>query len=215
MTGDIAGRLAHAMGRRDEEPNIALAHELAEAKDREGISRLAEIAAIGSTAAQNDAIRILYENGACDPFLLQPHVGPFLEKIHRRNNRMVWGSLTALSEIAKIDAGTIFEAPGSIIAVADKGSVISRDQAIRILIALPAKPEFAGSAASHLFARLESAAVNQLPMYAERVHDAMNEAFHPRLHSVLSRRLMEGMAQSKRRRLERVIRRLAPPRTAP
>lgn len=208
MSKDIASRLANAMDRQDEEPNVLLADELAQTKDGRGIAQIAEIAAAGRKPAQNDAIKVLYEVGARDAVLLRPHVQLFLKQIHSRNNRMVWGSLTALAQIARIDADPIAENLDSILSAADGGSVIAKDQAVQILIALLRRPDLAAVATAHLFARLQAAAVNQLPMYAERIHAALDRPDQPQFRRILLQRLADDMPPSKRRRIEAVIKKL-------
>lgn len=208
MSKDIASRLANAMDRQDEEPNVLLADELAQTKDGRGIAQIAEIAAAGRKPAQNDAIKVLYEVGVRDAVLLRPHVQLFLKQIHSRNNRMVWGSLTALAQIARIDADPIAENLDSILSAADGGSVIAKDQAVQILIALLRRSDLAAVATAHLFARLQAAAVNQLPMYAERIHAALDRPSQPQFRRILLQRLADDMPPSKRRRIEAVIRKL-------
>lgn len=208
MTGDIASRLAHARGRRDEEPNVQLAEELAASGDVEGIARIAEIAITGSRPAQNDAIKVLYEVGARNADLLRPHLRGFLQLMQSRNNRMVWGALTALAHLARVDADPIADNLDAILEAADAGSVIARDQAVQILIALKAKPSLASGATAHMLARLRSAAVNQLPMHAEQIHAVLEAQDYPKFREVLTMRLADAMPQSKRRRIETIIRKL-------
>lgn len=208
VTGDIASRLSHASGRRDEGPNVQLAEALAGSKDVDGIARVADIAITGSRQAQQDAIKVLCEVGVRDADLLRPHLQCFLQLIESRNNRMVWGALTALAQLARVDAIPIAANLDAILAAADAGSVIARDQAGQILIALKARPDLAGTATAHLLARLKSAAVNQLPMYAERIHAVLEAQDYPDFRAVLMIRHADHMPESKRRRLETIIRKL-------
>lgn len=208
VTGDIASRLSHARGRRDEEPNVQLAVELAGSKDVDGIARVADIAITGSRQAQQDAIKVLYEIGARDAELLRPHAQCILQLIDSRNNRMVWGALTAFAQLARVDATAIANNLDAILAAADAGSVIARDQAVQILIELKARPDLAGTATAHLLARLKSAAVNQLPMYAERIHAALEAQDYPDFREVLTIRLADDMPMSKRRRIEKIVKKM-------
>lgn len=208
MKGSLAERLAHAVGRRDEEPNTQLAAELAESKDANDIAQVADLARAGSTAEQNDAIKVLYEIGARDASLLRSHTQLFLDEMHSANNRMAWGALTALAEICRIDPHAIAANLDSILAAADAGSVIAKDQAIQILLGLLVRPQFAEIARAQLLKRLETAAVNQLPMYAERMASIWHPDDYPGLAEALSRRLTDDMSPSKRRRIEKVIKKL-------
>jgi hypothetical protein len=62
-----------------------------------------------------------------------------------------------------------------IVAVADKGSVITNDHYVNILIKLFAVKEFTDAAFSLLIERLKSCATNQLPMYAENAVPVINK----------------------------------------
>ncbi|MCR9137962.1 MAG: hypothetical protein NXI27_18330 [Alphaproteobacteria bacterium] len=209
MSDGIASRLAHAMERRDEEPNVGLAEELVREKNRDGIAQLINLAVSGRRPAQNDAIKVLYEVGARNADLLRPHTQSLLQLIHSRNNRMVWGALTALAQIARVDADPIAARLDEITAAADANSVIARDQLVQILIALAARPDMANDAKRRLFARLHTAAINQLPMYAEQTYAVLNPAEYAEFRAILSHRLAGDLPASKRRRIEKVARKLA------
>jgi len=55
----ILPRLAHSQNRRDEEPNVALAKELAAARDTAGIREVAEELWDDEAEIQNDCIKVL------------------------------------------------------------------------------------------------------------------------------------------------------------
>ena len=55
----IAGRLASALKRKDEGPNIVLAEEIVETKDAGAVDALVHILQRGATAARHDAIKVL------------------------------------------------------------------------------------------------------------------------------------------------------------
>ena len=52
MTKNVISRMSHSLGRRDEEPNILLAHELARTEDIDRIQLVAETLKNGSSPAQ-------------------------------------------------------------------------------------------------------------------------------------------------------------------
>jgi len=47
------------MGRRDEQPNLALAEEIAAAGDRRAVAQLADIVRCGAARQRNDAMKVL------------------------------------------------------------------------------------------------------------------------------------------------------------
>jgi len=125
------------------------------------------------------------------------------------NNRMVWGALTALAEISKIEGKVIASNIDNVLSAADAGSVIAKDKVVEILIQLSSNPEFTKIATDHLMSRLKTAATNQLPMYAERIYSSLGEKFYSTFKTVLSSRLSDTMPDSKRRRIKKVLERLS------
>ena len=208
MTAGVAARLAHALGRKDEEPNLALADALVREADTHGIAALADIVRGGSRAARHDAIKVLYEIGARQPGLLRPHAPLFLAQMSSADNRMIWGALTALAALSQSNPELVAPHLDAILSAADAGSVIARDQAVLILIALARRPGLRQAAIGHLFNRLRSVAVNQLPMAAERIAAALDCTEHAEFRQILTRRLSEDLPASKRRRLEKVMAKL-------
>jgi len=49
MTKNVISRMSHSLGRRDEEPNILLAHELARTEDIDRIQLVAETLKMAAT----------------------------------------------------------------------------------------------------------------------------------------------------------------------
>src|SRR6185436_3654934 len=92
--------------------------------------------AAGPQAVANDAIKVLYEIGERRPELLKGRAPAVLAALESRNNRMVWGALSALAAIAKTESKAVAAGLDDILAAADKGSVIAKDMAIKILVGL-------------------------------------------------------------------------------
>lgn len=201
----ILNRLASALGRNDERPNVELAEALAAKPDAVAIREL--VAALsGPAAISNDAIKVLYELGARRPDLVAPHVDAFLALLGSKNNRNVWGALQAIEAVTQVVPNAVAAALPAIIAAADTGSVIAKDKAVQILAKLVAAghPE----AQPVLLDRVDAAAPNQFPMYAEAASLAVDAAHRERLAQILEARLMRMQASAKRVRVERSLRRV-------
>jgi len=200
----VLDRLASALERNDERPNVELAEALVAKPDKRAIAELTEALSSGTTAQQNDAIKVLYEIGERAPELVAPHVEAFLALLKSRNNRNVWGAMSAIDTIAAVRAQEVAAHLKDILAAADKGSVIAKDKAMSIL----AKLALAGNtkAMPALLERLDTSAVNQFPMYAELALPAVGE-HKAKFQSILERRLGE-LPPAKRTRVEKVLRKL-------
>ncbi|WP_254527417.1 MULTISPECIES: hypothetical protein [unclassified Sphingobacterium] len=66
----IKDRLASVLGRRDEEPNILLAQEIAQNNDKNAIEELFQLIQGKQKDLQNDSIKVLYEIGEISPQIL-------------------------------------------------------------------------------------------------------------------------------------------------
>jgi hypothetical protein len=203
----VLDKLASALGRNDEQPNVELAEALAAKPDSAAVAELAGALLTGSTAVSNDAIKVLYELGERRPELVAPYAGSFLTLLGGKNNRNVWGALQAIETITALQPDAVLTQLPAILAAADKGSVIAKDKAMAILVKL--------SAAGHglkalplLLDRLEGAAPNQFPMYAEETLPVIDAAHRKRFITILETRLSGIEAPAKRERVEKVLRRL-------
>lgn len=203
---DVLSRLASALDRNDERPNVELAEELAKSGDAAAIAKLAGALTAGSVAQQNDAIKVLYEIGALRPALVAPHTGAFLALLKSKNNRNVWGALQAVESITIEAPVEVAKHIPTILAAADKGSVIAKDKAIGILARLAAKGH---DTQDLLLDRVADAAPNQFPMYAEIAAPVIDAAYKGRFRTVLETRLEKIDAPAKRKRVEKVLKALS------
>jgi hypothetical protein len=204
----VLDRLANALGRNDERPNVALAEQLAATGDTAAIAELADALATGTVAVQNDAIKVLYEIGYRRPELLAPHLGALTELLGSRNNRNVWGALKAIETVAALRPGEALSNLATILAAADHGSVIARDAANGILVTI-AGAGHAVAALPILLRRLEAAAPNQFPTYAEQIGTVIDPPHAQQLIDIIDRRLPKVTGGAKQARLERLRRKLA------
>ena len=202
----VLGRLASALERNDERPNVELAEALVAKPDRAAIAELAQALSTGSVAIQNDAVKVLYEIGERNAALVAPHADAFLALLESRNNRNVWGAMAAIDTIAAARPRDVAAHLGDILSAADKGSVIAKDKAMSILAKLALAGETKAMPA--LLERLASAAVNQFPMYAELALPAVG-GHTARFEAILTGRLKTIKQPAKRARVEKVLRKLA------
>ena len=203
----LVARLASSLGRRDEVPNQELAAEIAAANDASAVKTLVALLADGTKAVRSDCIKVLYEVGERRPRLVAPHVQAFLSALGSHDNRIQWGAMTALSAVTREVPREVYDALPRVIKAARKGSVITRDHAVRILVALCERPRYVATCYRFLLEELQSAPVNQLPMYAELARPVVPPG-DDRFIEVLQRRLKGVPQPAKRRRLEKVLKSL-------
>jgi hypothetical protein len=204
---DVLSKLASALERNDERPNVELAEALVAKPDKKAIAVLADTLSTGTVAVQNDAIKVLYEIGERAPELVAPHAEAFFALLKSKNNRNVWGAMSAIDTIAGVKAKDVAARLKDILAAADKGSVIAKDKAMSTLAKLAQAGE--AKAMPALLERLVDAAPNQFPMYAELAATAVTPAHKGKLVSILEARLKTIDAAAKKARVEKVLRKLA------
>jgi hypothetical protein len=203
---NVLEKLASALGRREEEPNIALAEELTHQRDVNAIQLLVDNLTNNNKKIQNDCIKVLYEIGASKPDLIAGHLPKFIEYLNSKNNRLQWGAMTAIATIADYTPGDVYGFLPQIIIAANQGSVITRDQAVEILIKLCQTPTKKVNTFDLLMQLLAKSALNQLPMYAEKVVAIVNPENKNIFLDVLKNRIDSIEKESKRKRIEKVLR---------
>lgn len=204
----VINKLASSLDRRDETPNQELAAEIAANNDKRSVQELVNNLNNKSKDIQSDCIKVLYEIGTLKPALIAGHVNSFIELLGNKNNRLQWGAMTALNTITNEKPDVVYKALPTIIAVADKGSVITNDHCVGILIKLAAVKKYAEDAFQLLLERLKICPTNQLPMYAENALPVINEKNNAVFIDTLTARLSEIEKETKRARVEKVIKKL-------
>jgi hypothetical protein len=113
------------VNRRDEVPNKELARALAATQDLAGIAEIAGHLRDKHKSVASDCIGVLYHIGYSKPELIQGYTADFLDLLHSRENRMVWGGMIALATIAGIQAPAIWSRLDEVIAAVDHGTLIT------------------------------------------------------------------------------------------
>ena len=200
----VIDKLASSLDRRDEAPNQKLAKEIVLSQDQEAINVLIENLS-SKKAIQNDCIKVLYEIGEQAPSLISNYINEFIALLSSKNNRLQWGAMAALGTIARERPKEIYTSLPTILSAADKGSVITKDHAVNILITLCSIKDYAENTFPLLIEQLLKSPTNQLPMYAERAIPIINDQNKTRFVKSLTSRLGDFEKETKRKRVEKII----------
>lgn len=204
----ILDKLASASGRKDERLNVELAHQIVTKSDKAAIEELISHLANKNAAIQNDCIKTLYEIASQKPSLVVDFIDQFIQLLESKNNRMQWGAMTALNHLTNEKPKRVYSVLGKLAHIADKGSVITRDNYVAILTKLCAIREFSTDAFHLLNEQLLSCPANQLPMYAENAWPAITQKNKGTFVRTLYSRLDDFDKESKRKRVEKVLKKL-------
>jgi len=204
----ILDKLASSLNRRDEVPNQQLAMQIVDGNDEKAVKELVRNLRNRDREIQSDCIKVLYEVGERKPDLIAEYAGEFSSLLDSDNNRLVWGGMAALDQIALANPKTIYGMLPKIVGSAETGSVITRDHAVGILIKLASLAQYRETVTPLLIEQLKRSPTNQLPMYSENLVPIVTEKNRAAFVRTLTSRLDDIEKAAKRKRVERVIARL-------
>jgi len=201
----VIDKLAHSLGRRDEVPNQELARELAEKMDKKGIREIAENLWNKDRNIQADCIKVLYEVGCIEPRLITDYTDDFVKCLRSRNNRLVWGGMTALAEVAKANPDAVFRNLDAIKKAKESGSVITIDNAISTLAYTAAgNRKYNEAIFPYLLMHLSDCRPKEVPQHSEKTLPAVNGSNKTDFIKVLEKR-MEDLSSGGLARVKKVI----------
>ena len=202
----VLDRLASSLGQRSDIPNQELARDLVQKKDKDGIRELAENLWNRNSNIASDCIKTLYEIGYLQPELIAPYVNDFLRLVRSRENRLVWGGMLALANIAALKPAEIFAQVEWVMKATREGSVITADNGIKTLAGVAGcKEEYNRVIFPFLREHLETCRSKEVPQHAESTLAAVNRANQKKFIEVLNQR-MDGLSATQAARVKKVIR---------
>jgi len=198
--------LSSSLGVNNDIPNQKLAEEIAATSNSEAIKELVEtLQSSKDKKQQSDCIKVLYETSYKKPELIAHHLPVFVQFIKSKNNRLVWGSMIAISSIAEINPKEIHASLADIMQAVDKGSVITKDCGVEILAKLATHTDFEGECFPLLLEQLKFCPPKQLPQYAEKSLIAINKNNKEDFIEPLESRMKDLEKDSQKRRIEKVL----------
>jgi len=201
----VLNRIASFSNRRDEILNQELAQELARSRNAADISEIAENLWNKDVNIQSDCLKVLYELGYLAPELIAEYAGFFIKLLKHPNNRMAWGGMIALSTIAGIKADELFSHSEEIIAVMEKGSVITKDNGIKTLALIASsKAEYNQALFPFLLQHLATCRPKDVTQHAEKTLPAINRDNKAGFIDILEKR-MEDLSATEKKRVSKVV----------
>jgi hypothetical protein len=202
----VLEKIAYFQNRRDEVPNQELARQLQAAQDQAGIEEIAQNLWNQNSAIQSDCLKVLYEIGALEPALVAEYAPDFLRLLGSKNNRLVWGAMIALGNVAALKAGEVFAEREVVFKAMGKGSVITVDNGVKALAQIAAqKDEYRAAILPYLIHHLQTCRPKDVPQHAEKAAVAVNAATRREFVDALEKRLGD-LSASQASRVKKVIR---------
>ena len=198
-------KLAYSLGRNDEEPNIELAEELAKTKNKKGIKEIVDGLHNPKEQIANDCIKVLYEIAEIRPELISEYVGNLIQLLRSRNNRLVWGSMTALSKIVSLNAEEAYQNLNTILKAYEKGSQITIDNSISVFAELVrADKKYEKKVFPIIIEHLEKCRPKDVGQHAERAFVCINKNnFQKYKETLLKRR--ESLTDAQKKRVDKLL----------
>jgi len=182
-------KLACRLGRNDEIPNIELAELLCHNEDVMGINEIVRGLESKDKAIANDCIKVLYEIGKKKPHLISEYANVFLTLLFSRNNRLVWGSMTALAAITESVPDIIYGEIDRVLSVFHGGGVITVDNSITVLSKLcRANKVYENHIFPLLLEHLQNCRPKEVAQHAERISVCVNKDNAKEFFDVLNTR---------------------------
>jgi len=198
-------KLAFSLGRNDEEPNIELAKELVKTKDKNGIKTIVDGLNNSKEQIANDCIKVLYEIAAISPELISEYAENFVQLLKSRNNRLVWGSMTALVKIVSLNPDEIFKNLDIIVKAYEKGSVITVDNSISVFAELiKANKKYEKKVFPIIIEHLEKCRQKEVGQHAERAFVCINKNNSQKFKETLLKR-RESLTEAQKKRIDKLI----------
>jgi hypothetical protein len=201
----VINRIAFYQNRRDEVPNQELARDLAANRDQVGVNEIAHYLQDRNQGIQNDCLKVLYEVGYLEPALIMGFMDDFLALLMSKENRIVWGSMIALSTISVLQASAIYARREQIIQCMAKGSVITVDNGIKTLAQVASQSEeYRTTLFPYLIHHLQSCRAKEVPQHGEKILVAVSRDNKVSYIQTLESRL-DGLTTSQAARVKKLI----------
>lgn len=209
MPIDVEKLILQSIKRRDEKANIELAVLISDENDSDAVGKIFDLLKISKKEIQYDCIKSIYEIGIRKPELISPYLNNLLPFLKSKNNRLVWGSMTAISSVSASIPEKIYKVLPEIINGSESGSVIAKDHAMKILRILGGLKKYQKEIIPLMMEQLQLSPDNQFPTYALSISEVIDNDNAVHFTQIISDRLKTIEVESKIRTLKGILKNIA------
>lgn len=201
-------KLAYSLGRNDEEPNIEIAKKLAKTKNVNDIEEIVNGLNNKTEQIANDCIKVLYELGDIAPELIAGYADVFIKLLSSKNNRLVWGAMTALSKITAIKPELVYKNLEAVVKAYEHGSTITVDNSISVFAELAkAGKKYEKKVFPFIIKHLENCRPKEVGQHAERAFICVNKENSQEFRDILL--IRRGvLTDAQRKRVDKLLKQL-------
>jgi hypothetical protein len=201
----IIEKLSASLGQQSSDADIELALEISKTQNQDAVRELVSNLINKDKRIQSSCIKTLYETGYRSPGLISDYHQDFLGQLTSHNNRMVWGSMIALSTIADQRPAELFDSLQLILDTMKKGSVITVDAGVAILGSLNSFSKYSPEVEKHLTDILWKCEAKDLPGFMEKVLKSVSPANKEIYIRIINQRIIELEKESQKKRLMKIL----------
>ena len=201
----VIDQLAYSLNRRDEGPNIELAKNIIQKKDKAAIKELMLLLHHKNANILSDAIKVLYEIGEINPGFISDHLDDFVSLLHHKNNRLVWGAMAAINAVTSIRPDEVYRLLPHLADAANNGSVITRDRYVYLLAKLESGKKYKGKLFPLILEQIRTCPINQCGMYAECTLPLITKKNKGDFLEAVQSRLKDAEKETIKKRLMKIL----------
>lgn len=201
----VIDQLAYSLGRRDEETNIELARKISATQNKVQVKELMQLLHHKNANILSDAIKVLYEIGETDPALISEHLNEFVALLDHKNNRLVWGAMTAINAITSERPDDVYKLIPKLSAIAENASVITRDRYVYMLAKLASQKKYAVKVMPLILEQIRTCPINQCGMYAELVLPLVKGNAKTEFVGSVQLRMADAEKETTKKRLQKIL----------
>lgn len=203
----LAEKLSCKQGRKDQQPNIELGHNIARTEDQDSLKEIKQLLndQDTSSAIMADFLKVLEAIGETRPDLISDFYPELSKNLRHEKNFIVWRAMCVLSQIAALNKDHVYKDLGRMLQVMDKGSVITRDHGFDILVCLYHEEKFRRWVIPLMEEQLLKAPDNQFGQYAEKWLAVIATKDASRLLKLVQERFPELMKTAHQKRAAKII----------
>ncbi|MHC5217840.1 hypothetical protein ACYSNR_14355 [Enterococcus sp. LJL128] len=200
-------KLASNLNQQTETQNVEIAKLLVQNQDDKGIFEIVQ-GLKQKKAIANDCIKVLYEVGEQNPSLITAYVSELLDCLASKNNRLVWGAMTALATIAEEKAEAIHQQIDKVLYAYENGSVITVDNSISVFAKLcKVNKEYEKELFPLLLTHLSTCRPKEVAQHSERVALCISSHNKHLFIDVLEKRKPE-LTTAQKKRIEKLLKKI-------
>ncbi|MFH0736147.1 MAG: hypothetical protein V1773_17065 [bacterium] len=183
-----------------------LAAELLKTKNKTEIQELVINLDNKNKKIQSNCIKTLYELGEMGGGgLIAEYCENFGGLLVNKNNRLVWGAVTALNTIAAFNPEGVYKLLNLIIKAVDQGSVITIDNGVGIYSQLAVIPQYEKESLFQLFKILDNCPIKQFPMYIEKSEKCINKNNVQPFINIIKKRFENLEKDTQKKRVSKML----------